>query len=163
MSFLSVPTFLYLLFKPGEIGQTTCKACLAGYSMFAFPVNTQCDACPAGRFSNGSAAILCAGCPFGYYQPLTAQTSCLKCSQGRTFSSAAFKNSLRSSQQNRTDVDTECGAPCPVSSYSLEKLPTWAKTRPVHECSVCAPGKAGLVRHTEKWKMSFNTCLLIVH
>ena len=130
---------------PGEVGQVTCKACSAGFYMFKFPVNIKCDACPAGRFSNESATILCSGCPYGYYQPATAQTKCLKCSQGRTFSSEKFKSSVRLAQQDRIDVDTECGVPCPVASYSLKKLPTWARTKPVHQCSVCAPGRAGLL------------------
>eukprot|EP00743_Colponemidia_sp_Colp-15_P010503 GILK01011573.1.p1 GENE.GILK01011573.1~~GILK01011573.1.p1 ORF type:complete len:630 (-),score=47.79 GILK01011573.1:84-1904(-) len=100
----------------------TCQECLPGN--FSTVGSDVCLVCPAGSYSDVSAAALCTPCPAGTYNIVngsTASTSCTPCPAG-TFGPAAGATSCTPCALTTSSGSTVCGA-ASLSNTDLASSP----------------------------------------
>lgn len=103
-------------FKFGATNENVCESCSPGFKK----IDSLCELCPPGTYSNISDALICNKCPGGYYNDQTGKTSindCKPCDKGWY----SFEGAI------------EC-TPCPPGEFNNE----FASSK---VCSICPEGK----------------------
>ena len=118
-------------------GQQFCDQCETGryhnYSVDAPSViETDCLACPAGRWQEADSQTECDICVAGKYQPLSGKTYCSSCKTG------TFQNMSGSTSCHSCDADARNCRITTLNGHPHEECPT-AKTNKREACH-CRPG-----------------------
>jgi hypothetical protein len=117
-----------------------CYECIPGTYRAAGVLQSSCQRCQVGKFSDKFASSACTACPAGKYNAAEGSASCLDCSNGRYFDNAAVTCSFASG----------CNGPS-AQSCSQDVFSS------VHYCTQCAAGY--FLENKLLSKTPYSTCL----